>query len=128
MTIVHVYQQRIRRNIKAAPAEREPPIIVRDGRERRYGNAVEIKGPCRLVYSPDKPLDCGARLWIETEADVVVLDRVEALPRPDETVGLRDAVERLRSGCGAPWRPMRGYRGKRTAPAWRTAAPGGPGE
>ena len=64
----------IRRNIKAAPADREPPIIIRDGRKRRYGNSVEIKGPCRLVYSPDTPLDCGARLWIETGAEVDVLD------------------------------------------------------
>lgn len=70
--ILHVYQQRIRSNIAAPAEKREPPIIIRDGHKRRYGNAVDIKGPCRLVYSPDKPLSCGARLWIETEADVEV--------------------------------------------------------
>jgi hypothetical protein len=74
--ILHVYQQRIRRNIKAPPAEREPPIIIRDGRARAYANAVEIRGPCRLVYSPDKPLSCGARLWIEVP-DGVVVEAVE---------------------------------------------------
>lgn len=52
-------------NIKALPAEREPPIIVRQGRKRWYATAVEIRGPSRIVYSPDKPLDCGARLWVE---------------------------------------------------------------
>lgn len=70
--IVHVFQARIRANIKAAPEDRQPPVIVREGRARRYGNAVEIQGPCRIVYSPDAPLSCGARLWIETLAPVVV--------------------------------------------------------
>lgn len=70
MKIIHIFQQRIRRNIKSAPEDREPPVIVRDGRKRSYGNEVTINGPCRIVYSPDKPLDCGARLWIETNADV----------------------------------------------------------
>jgi len=73
MKILHVYQQRIRQNIKRPPEEQLPPIIVRDGRRRAYGFEVAIDGPCRLVYSPDKPLDCGARLWIETEAGVEVL-------------------------------------------------------
>jgi hypothetical protein len=60
MKIVHVYQQRIRSNIKAAPEEREPPIIIRDKKKRTYANEIEINGPCRIVYSPDEPLDCGA--------------------------------------------------------------------
>lgn len=70
--IIHVHQQRIRRNIRAAPADREPPVIIVEGKTRRYANTLEIKGPCRLVYSPDKPLGCGARLWIETVAEVEV--------------------------------------------------------
>ena len=28
-------------------------------------NALEIPAPCRVVYQPDKPLDCGAKVWIE---------------------------------------------------------------
>ena len=35
---------------------------------------VEIKGPSKVVYSPDKPLSCGAKVWIETQAEVVVLE------------------------------------------------------
>lgn len=73
MKIIHVHQQRIRRNINAAPGEREPPVIVIDGRRRAYGHNVSINGPCRVVYSPDKPLLCGARLWIETDAEVQVV-------------------------------------------------------
>jgi hypothetical protein len=68
--IIHVYQQRIRQNIKLSPEERLPPIIIRDGKTRDYGSEISINGPCKIVYSPDKPLDCGARLWIETDANV----------------------------------------------------------
>lgn len=72
-TILHIHRQRIAQNIKASPSERQPPIIVRSGKQRTYGNTIEIDGPCRIVYSPDKPLDCGARVWIETESGVRVL-------------------------------------------------------
>jgi hypothetical protein len=68
--IVHVHLLRIRQNAHAEISNRLPPIIVRDGRKRSYANAVDVLGPCRIVYSPDDPLDCGARVWIETEADV----------------------------------------------------------
>lgn len=72
MKIVHVYQQRIRSNIKAAPEEREPPIIIRDKKNRTYANEIEINGPCRIVYSPDEPLDCGARLWIAVPDETTI--------------------------------------------------------
>ena len=71
--LIHVYQQRIRSNAKAPAAERQPPVIVREGRARAYGNEVVIHGPSRLVYSPDKPLSCGAKVWIETAAEVEVI-------------------------------------------------------
>ena len=38
---------------------------------------VEIQGPSKMVYRPDKPRPCGAKLWIETDSQVVMLD-----PRP----------------------------------------------
>jgi hypothetical protein len=28
---------------------------------------VNIDGPCQIVYSPEKPLSCGATVWIETD-------------------------------------------------------------
>ena len=31
---------------------------------------MDIKGPSKVVYSPNKPLSCGARVWIETEAEI----------------------------------------------------------
>lgn len=71
--IVHVYQARIRGNIKKTAAEREPPLIIRSGKARAYANEIEITGPCRIVYRPDQPLSCGARLWIETDSHIEVL-------------------------------------------------------
>jgi len=65
MVRVHVNQLVIRRNKKTG--ERNPPLTVIRGRVRERGHAVDIDGPCRVVYSPDKPLSCGARVWIEAE-------------------------------------------------------------
>ena len=36
-----------------------------------------VRGPCKIVYNPDKPLSCGAKVWIETEYDVEVLEDIE---------------------------------------------------
>jgi hypothetical protein len=30
-----------------------------------------------VVYSPDKPLSCGAKVWIETESEVIVDGKME---------------------------------------------------
>ncbi|NEP03680.1 MAG: DNA-binding protein [Okeania sp. SIO2G4] len=38
------------------------------------GHEVEINGPCRIVYRPDKPHSCGATVWIETLATVTVFN------------------------------------------------------
>ena len=70
MTIkrIHFNQHVIRRNKKTG--ENKPPITVKTSKSNDYFHSVEIKGSSRLVYSPNKPLSCGARLWIETHADV----------------------------------------------------------
>lgn len=68
VTRIHVNQHVIRSNKKTG--EREPVLTVKQGRSNRYANAVEILGPSRVVYSPDRPLSCGARCWVETEAEV----------------------------------------------------------
>jgi hypothetical protein len=70
-SIIHVNQHIIKRNAKTG--EREPTITVKQGRNNTYAYAVDILGPSKIVYSPDKPLSCGAKVWIETTA-VVVLD------------------------------------------------------
>lgn len=73
-TIVHVNQAHIRSNIKAEPEARVPVLTVKTYKSNVYANAVTIDGPSRVVYSPDKPLSCGARVWIETEGKVTIDD------------------------------------------------------
>jgi hypothetical protein len=70
-TIIHVNQHAIRRNIKAET--REPVLTVKTYKPNTYAHEVAIKGDSKIVYSPDKPLSCGARVWIETESEVEIL-------------------------------------------------------
>jgi hypothetical protein len=69
-TIIHVNQHRIRANRKNGRTD--PVITVKTHDSNIYAHAVAIDGPSRVVYSPDKPLSCGARVWVETEAGVQV--------------------------------------------------------
>lgn len=78
--LIHVNQHRIRRNIRACPSEREAVFTVKQGRTNRYANSVALVAGgatvATLVYQPDKPLSCGARVWLEVGSGVeVVLDR-----------------------------------------------------
>ncbi len=68
-TVVHVNQHVVRKNSKSGA--REPVLTVKTYKSNTYAHEVEIKGPSRVVYSPDKPLSCGAKVWIETESEVV---------------------------------------------------------
>ena len=69
-TIVHVNQHVIRSNTKNGTDE--PVLTVKRGRSNEYAHEVEIMGSSRIVYSAQKPLSCGARVWIETENDVII--------------------------------------------------------
>ena len=46
-------------------------IGLKTYKSNTYAHEVEIKGESKVIYSPDKPLSCGARVWIETESEVV---------------------------------------------------------
>jgi hypothetical protein len=67
---IHVNQHKIRSNKKNNL--NEPVITVKTSKSNDYGHEVEILGPSKIVYSPDKPLSCGAKVWIETEAEVKI--------------------------------------------------------
>ena len=70
-TIVHVNQHVIKANRKHG--KRDPVLTVKTYKDNQYGSEVVINGPCKIIYRPDKPLSCGATVWIETESEVVVL-------------------------------------------------------
>lgn len=67
-TIIHVNQHRIRHNLKEG--SQDPVLTVKTYNSNLYAHEVDIRGPSKIVYSPDKPLSCGARVWIETDARV----------------------------------------------------------
>ena len=64
---IHVNQHTIKRNRKTG--ERSPVLSHKTYKANDYCHAIEIEGPCRIVYSPDKPLPFGATVWIETESE-----------------------------------------------------------
>jgi hypothetical protein len=67
---IHVNQHKIRANKKHGT--NEPVITIKEGRKNTYCYEVEIHGPSKMFYGgSDKPiLSCGARVVIETEAEV----------------------------------------------------------
>ena len=71
-TKIHVNQHVIRSNKKNG--EKKPVLTVKTYKSNTYAHEVEIKGESKVIYSPDKPLSCGARVWFETESEVVVLN------------------------------------------------------
>jgi hypothetical protein len=68
---IHVNQHKIRSNAKSG--EREPVITVKTYKSNDYCTTAEIKGPSKVIYSPDKPLPCGAKVWIETDSEVICI-------------------------------------------------------
>ena len=68
-TIIHVNQHVIKANAKNGT--NDPVLTVKDYKENRYAHEVTINGPSKVVYS-EKPLSCGARVWIETQAEVEI--------------------------------------------------------
>jgi hypothetical protein len=65
---IHVNQHVIRANARSGGTA--PPITVKCAGGNTYCAEVTIHGPSRVVYQPEKPLSCGAKIWIETTAPV----------------------------------------------------------
>tara|TARA_R110001632_G_scaffold178946_1_gene298746 strand:+ start:116 stop:553 length:438 start_codon:yes stop_codon:yes gene_type:complete len=83
-TRIHVNQHNIRANAKGADL---PVLTVKTYKENVKCNRVAVHGPSTVVYSPDKPLSCGAKVWVETEAEVTV-DEVRLAKDSEEIVFL----------------------------------------
>ena len=67
---IHINQHKIRANKKNNT--NDPVITVKTSKSNIYASEVDILGKSKLVYQPNKPLPCGARVWIETEEKVVL--------------------------------------------------------
>jgi hypothetical protein len=68
-TIVHVNQHLIK-------AKAEQPLTVKTYKENRNAAQADIvvngEVVASIVYRPNDPLSCGARVWIETQHEVQV--------------------------------------------------------
>jgi hypothetical protein len=58
--------------------EREPVLTCKTYKENKYASEVEILDKngevvAKVIYSPDKPLSCGAKVWIETDNEINIL-------------------------------------------------------
>lgn len=74
-TVIHVNQSVIRANKKNGV--QNPVLTVKTYKENIYAQEVEILDQsgnviAKIIYSPDKPLSCGARVWVETLHEVRV--------------------------------------------------------
>ena len=67
---IHVNQHVIKANAKSG--ERNPVFTIKQGGKNTYATRVKVVGEMELVYSPDKPLSCGAKVWIETRGDIQI--------------------------------------------------------
>jgi hypothetical protein len=70
-TIIHVNQHAVKANVKHGT--NEPVLTVKTYKSNTYAHEVKIHGESTIMYSPEKPLSCGARVWIETQANVEIL-------------------------------------------------------
>ena len=71
---IHVNQHKIRSNLKHD--KNEPVITIKQGSTNTYCHGIDVLGPSRIVYGGNnKPLlSCGARVVIETEADIRIIN------------------------------------------------------
>jgi hypothetical protein len=69
---IHINQHIIKRNQKTTPDKREPPVTVKTYKDNRKAFEVEVLGASKIIYRPDKPLSCGATVWVETKAPVII--------------------------------------------------------
>jgi len=52
-----------------------PVITIKSGNTNTYCNAVSVLGPSRVIYGHgEQLLPCGARVVIETEAEVAIIE------------------------------------------------------
>jgi hypothetical protein len=73
-TIIHVNQHKIRSNQKTG--KRDPVLTCKTYKSNDYASKVEILDSQKnvvatVIYNPDNPLSCGARVWIETENEIL---------------------------------------------------------
>jgi len=71
---IHVNRHAIAKNKKYGT--KDPVISVKQSKKNIRGHTAKVvvdgRVVCEVIYRPEKPLSCGAVLWIETNEEVVV--------------------------------------------------------
>jgi len=67
-TIIHIDQHALRKNRKEN--RRDPVVTVKTSKRNLRGTSIRIGPNTTLIYSPDKPLKCGATIWLSTTEPV----------------------------------------------------------
>ena len=75
-TKIHVNKHVIASNRKQQKCD--PPLTVKTYKSNDYCHEVAILDKegtevARIVHRPDKPLSCGAKVWIECEGNVKII-------------------------------------------------------
>ena len=81
-TKIHINQHVIKANHKNN--KKDPVITVKTYKSNNYGHQVDILGPSKVIYSPDTPLSCGAKVWIETDSEVIVIPDIPYRERKEK--------------------------------------------
>lgn len=71
---IHINQHNIKHNAKANwnTCDLKPVVTVKTSSNNHKAFRAQIGDKTTLIYSPDKPLACGAKVWIETTEKVIV--------------------------------------------------------
>ena len=80
-TVIHVNQHVIRANKKKG--ENNPVITCKNYKSNTYAHEAIIldangEEVARVVYRPNKPLPCGAHVWIETQHEVKTITELDS--------------------------------------------------
>lgn len=78
--IIHVNQHIIKKNTK--DGENNPVLTCKTYKGNQYAHEIQINGPCKIIYNPNNPLSCGARVYIEVldGVDVVLINKEQNIP------------------------------------------------
>lgn len=77
--IIHINQHNIKHNRKVIKGDIQgeilPVITSKTYKDNQYSNSVSLSKDgvefAKIVYRPEKPLSCGAQVWIEIDTDQI---------------------------------------------------------
>tara|TARA_R110002074_G_scaffold32385_1_gene90599 strand:+ start:378 stop:647 length:270 start_codon:yes stop_codon:yes gene_type:complete len=71
---IHVNQHIIRANAKNG--RNDPTLTAKTYKHNYKVHEVDLQVSSEVKYQPEKPLSCGAKVWIEAEAQEIALTSI----------------------------------------------------